>query len=350
MTPITDIVVVIVSYRSAALTIESVRALDAERANPSLRLRVVVVDNDSGDYPGIAAAIAANGWATWASLVASPRNGGFAFGNNIGIGHAWADGRSDYVYLLNPDAQVRPGAVAALVRFLEEHPGAGIAGSAIENSDGSDWPIAFRFPSLLSELNDGLELGLISRLLRNRTVARTMSGVTERVDWVSGASMMIRASVLETIGGMDENFFLYFEETDFCWRAMRAGFTTWYVPEARVMHVRGGSTNLSMVEARPKRLPACWFESRRRYFALRFGVFPAVVIDVAALAAHSFGALKRTALLRGHRAIPHFLRDLLRNSLLKRRNRNLPPPRTLIAGTALPAPPAAITGSVDGIK
>lgn len=350
MTPITDIVVVIVSYRSAALTIESVRALEAERTDPSLRLRVVVVDNDSGDYPGIAAAVAANGWATWVSLVASPRNGGFAFGNNIGIGHAWADGRSDYVYLLNPDARVRPGAVAALARFLEDHPGAGIAGSAIENSDGSDWPIAFRFPSLLSELNDGLELGLVSRLLRNRTVARTMSGAIERVDWVSGASMMIRTSVLETIGGMDENFFLYFEETDFCWRALQAGFTTWYVPEARVMHMRGGSTNLSMVEARPKRLPECWFESRRRYFALRFGVFRAVVVDAVALAAHSFGALKRTALLRRQRGIPHFLGDLFRNSLLQRRNRHLRPPRTLIAGATLSAPSAAITGPADGIK
>ncbi|MHB8815443.1 MAG: glycosyltransferase family 2 protein [Steroidobacteraceae bacterium] len=348
--PVTDIVVVIVSYRSAALTIESVRALDAERTDPALRLRVVVVDNDSGDYPAIAAAIVANGWATWVSLLASPRNGGFAFGNNIGIGHAWADGRPDYVYLLNPDAQVRPGAVAALVRFLEDHPGAGIAGSAIENSDGSDWPIAFRFPSLLSELNDGLELGLVSRLLRNRTVARTMSGATERVDWVSGASMMIRTSVFEAIGGMDENFFLYFEETDFCWRAMRAAFTTWYVPEARVMHMRGRSTNLSMMEASPKRLPDCWFESRRRYFALRFGVPRAIAIDAVALAAHFFGALKRTILLRGHRGIPHFLRDLFHNSLLKRRNRNLPSPTTLIANAALPAQPAAITSPAAGLK
>lgn len=345
-----EIVVVIVSYRSATLTIEGIRALEPERANPSFRLRVAVVDNDSGDYPAIAAAIASNGWATWVSLIASPRNGGFAFGNNIGIGHAWAEGPSDYVYLLNPDAQVRPGAIETLVTFLEENREAGIAGSGFENSDGSDWPIAFRFPSLLSEVNDGVEFGLVSRLLRHWTVARTMNGTTERVDWVSGASMMIRASVFESIGGMDENFFLYFEETDFCHRAMQAGFTTWYVPKARVMHMRGKSTNLSMVEARPKRLPDCWFESRRRYFALRFGTPYAMTIDAVALAAHCIGTLKRTALLRRHRGVPYFIRDLYRNSLIKRQNRNLPPPRTLIVRAARPGSSGGIRDPAAGIK
>jgi hypothetical protein len=325
---IMEIAVVIVSYRSAELTIESIRALATERANPSLRLRVVVVDNDSGDFTSIAAAIAANDWATWVLLVASPRNDGFAFGNNMGIGRAWAQGPPDYVYLLNPDTQVRPGAIGALVTFLEENRAVGIAGSAIENSDGSDWPIAFRFPTLLSEVDTGLEFGPVSRLLRNWTVARPMNETAERVDWVSGASMMIRSSVFEAIGGMDENFFLYFEETDFCYRAMQAGFTTWYVPKARVMHMRGQSTNLSMVEARPKRLPQCWFESRRRYFVLRFGIPYAMAIDAVALAAHCIGSLKRTALLRKHRGIPCFIRDLFRNSLLKRQNRRVAPPRS----------------------
>ena len=165
---------------------------------------------------------------------------------------------------------------------------------------------------------------------------------TERVDWVSGASMMVRASVLGAIGGMDENFFLYFEETDFCYRAMQAGFTTWYVPKARVLHMRGKSTNLSMVEARPKRLPQCWFESRRRYFALRFGIPCALAIDTVALAAHFIGTLKRIALLRRQRGIPCFLRDLWRNSLLRRQNRNLPRPRTLLAGTPRAGPEAGI--------
>jgi hypothetical protein len=326
-----DIAIVIVTYKSAELTVEGIRSIAAERAATHRIIRVIVVDNASGDYDTIASSVCANGWSQWVSLVLAPRNGGFAYGNNLGIRQALRTARPDYVYLLNPDAQVRTGAIGVLADFLEMHSDAGIAGSGIENEDGSDWPIAFRFPSLLSELNDGLALGIVSRLLRPWTVARHMSRTAEPVDWVSGAAMMIRASVLEAIGGLDERYFLYFEETDFCRRAHRAGFTTWYVPDSRVMHMRGKSTNLSMVEARPKRLPRYWFESRRRYFALNFGFGYAIATDTVALTAHALGGLKRLVLFQTDRAIPHFLRDLYRHSVLRRRNRSLQLPHTSIS-------------------
>ena len=110
--------------------------------------------------------------------------------------------------------------------------------------------------------------------------------------------MMIRHDVLAAIGGLDENYFLYFEETDFCRRARRAGFSTWYVPESRVMHIGGQSTQITSSAAAPGRLPSYWFESRRRYFAVTFGIRRAMAIDMVAILAHSLGWLKRVALLR----------------------------------------------------
>ncbi len=321
-----DIAVVIVTYKTARLTIDALRSLESERRVPDLRIRAIVVDNASGDLPEIAQAVSQNTWSSWVSLVAAPKNGGFAYGNNLGIEHAYLEREPAYVYLLNPDAQVRPGAIAELARFLEARPDVGIAGSSFERPDGNDWPIAFRFPTRLSEVEAGLQWGLVTRLLHRWVVVRRMTNSPQQVDWISGASMLIRRAVLESIGGLDENYFLYFEETDFCYRARRAGFSTWYVPQSRVMHM-GGQSTLATDSGSPKRLPAYWFESRRRYFAVTLGVRGAIAVDVAALVAHSLGALKRIALGRRRSAVPHLIRDLVWHSALCTRNRVIPAAR-----------------------
>jgi GT2 family glycosyltransferase len=225
--------------------------------------------------------------------------------------------------MLNPDTVVRKGAIGALVRFLEAHPDVGIAGSSFENFDGSDWPIAFRFPSFTSELEHGLQFSLATRVFRRWVVAAQMSPMEQPIDWVPGASMMIRRAVIDTIGGFDENYFLYFEETDFCFRAKKAGFSTWYVPGSRVMHIAGQSTKLTERKAAPKRLPDYWFESRRRYFAATYGVRYAMVTDVVALLAHGLGSLKRVAQRRTGGGTPHFLADFARHSVLWPKNRKL---------------------------
>ena len=319
-----DIAVVIVTYKCAALTIESLRSVAVERAVPGFHIRAVVVDNASGDTSAIAAAIESNGWRSWVTLVTAAKNGGFAYGNNLGISRAYTEHVPSYIYLLNPDAQVRPGAIGSLVRFLESHPQVGIAGSSFEDLDGSDWPIAFHFPSLISEMLHGMELGPLMRLFKRWTVAQHMAKVPQSIDWICGASMLIRPAVLESIGGMDENYFLYFEETDFCYRAKKAGFATWYVPESRVMHIRGQSTTVTDLTIGPKRLPSYWFESRRRYFAMTYGIGHAIGIDVVALFACSIGLVKRAVLGPAHTATPHFIRDLIRHSVMWPRNRKFP--------------------------
>jgi hypothetical protein len=316
-----DVAIAIVSYRSAELTIGCLRSIDAERSTPGVRVRVIVVDNASGDAPAIAEAIEANTWSSWVTLVRAPRNGGFAYGNNLAFRIAREEGPPNYFHLLNPDTLVRKGAIGALVRFLETHPSVGIAGSSFENLDGSDWPIAFRFPSILSEIESGLQISLASRLLQRWVVAVEMSSEPQPVDWVPGASMMIRPTVFDAIGGFDETYFLYFEETDFCLRAKNAGFPTWYVPESRVMHIVGQSTKVTVRNVALKRLPSYWFESRRRYFEVSYGTTRAVAVDLVALLAHAVGHLKRIAQRRKDRAVPYFLRDLALHSALWPRNR-----------------------------
>jgi N-acetylglucosaminyl-diphospho-decaprenol L-rhamnosyltransferase len=338
-----DIAVVIVTYKSAPLTIANLRSLLGERSDPTLRIRVIVVDNASGDLPEISRSATEQQWLSWVTLLAAPRNGGFAYGCNLGIEAACSTVTPSYVCLLNPDTQVRAGAIKTLVQFLEAHPEAGIAGPSFETGEGRDWQIAFRFPTLLGELEQGLELSLVTRLLQRWRVVRQMGARGERVDWVSGAAMMIRPEVFAAIGGLDENYFLFFEETDLCRRARQAGFATWYVPEGRVMHIGGCSTSVSQHSR--TRLPAYWFESRRRYFAVTYGISRAMIIDVVAATAHLLGAAKRAIQGRRHNAIPCFVRDLVHHSVLWRRNRDIAPLRSRISSSAYAAKIAS-SGSI----
>jgi N-acetylglucosaminyl-diphospho-decaprenol L-rhamnosyltransferase len=318
-----DVAVVIVTYRTADLTIACLRSLQKERqASEEITVRAVVVDNASGDAAVIRSALEAEGWQAWVTLIEAPVNGGFAYGNNLGVQHAYAEKSPDYVYVLNPDTEVRPGAIGSLVRFLEASPQVGIAGGSFEHVDGRLWPIAFRFPTIVSELSHGLQIGIVSRLLQRWTVARPMIQLTQPIDWICGAAMMIRPAVFDRIGGFDENYFLYFEETDFCNRARQAGYATWYVPESRVMHIMGQSTKVTDEKAVLQRFPAYWFQSRRRYFAVTFGVVHAMVIDLVAVLANCLGLMKRLALRRPR--VPYYIRDLIKHSVLWPRNRAFP--------------------------
>ena len=318
-----DVAVVIVTYRTAELTIACLRSVQEERqASKAITVRAVVVDNASGDAAVIRSALEAEGWQSWVTLIEAPVNGGFAYGNNLGAQHAYAEKSPDYVYVLNPDTEVRPGAIGSLVRFLEASPQVGIAGGSFEHVDGRLWPIAFRFPTMVSELSHGLQIGIVSRLLQRWTVARPMIQLTQPIDWICGAAMMIRPAVFDRIGGFDENYFLYFEETDFCNRARQAGYATWYVPESRVMHIMGQSTKVTDEKAVLQRFPAYWFQSRRRYFAVTFGVVHAMVIDLVAVLANCLGLMKRLALRRP--SVPYYIRDLIKHSVLWPRNRAFP--------------------------
>lgn len=311
------VLICIVNYRTAALTVACLRSLQPEAAAQG-RTQVVVVDNASGDdsVPHIQAAIDNEGWRSWARVVASPRNGGFAAGNNDAVRAArTAAVPFDLVWLVNPDARVRPGALARLCAFMAEHPRAGIAGGSMEQGDGTRWPLAFRFPSVFGEIEGGVRLGLVSRLLANHAVGRVMGDEPRRTDWICGANFMVRATVIEQIGLMDEGYFLYFEETDYCREAHKAGWECWYVPDARVLHIAGQSTGVTGAEASMRRRPGYWFESRRRYYVKQHGRAYAALADAAWLASHALWRLRCLLQRKPRNEPPHLLRDFIAHSI-----------------------------------
>ncbi len=317
--PGTRLLIVTVNYRTSDLVLQSLKVLESEIASVP-GTKVAIVDNNSGDGSAekIAAAIATEGWGDWAIFLPSPINGGFSFGNNYAIRPALQNPQPpDYFLLLNPDAQVRPGALKALVAFLDQHPDVGIAGSSFEEQNGKLWPYAFRFPSILGELENGFRLGIISKLLSPWKVVREMEQDREQpMDWLPGASMMIRRQVFESVGLMDEGYFLYYEETDFCLQAKRAGWGCWYVPQSRVMHILGQSTGVTAKNQAPKRLPQYWYESRRRYFLKNHGWFYAVLIDLSWLISYGLWRVRRVIQRKPDFDPPLMLWDSLRNSAL----------------------------------
>ena len=313
-----EVAVVIVNYRSAALTLRALESLVSESERPELSLTAIVVENASGDEAELRKGM--QRFESFARLVVSPVNGGFGAGNNCGLRALLASGsRPKYVHFLNPDTMAREGAVLALVRFLESNPEAAAAGSQFEDEDGTPWRVAFRFPSPLGELEGGACIGPLSRLLAEHKVALHLGDAPQQVDWLSGASVMFRREVLEDIGGFDEAYFLYFEETDLCLRTKAAGWQIWYVPESRVMHVRGQSTGVTVRTDKPKPLPRYWYESRRRYFAKNHGYAYAAAADLAFIAGNAIGAVRHA--LEGQARPPRMLRDFVRESVLWAKNR-----------------------------
>ena len=287
--PTGSVFVIIVNYRTGPLAVQCLASLAAEV--PSLGSgRVILVDNCSEDdsVTLISSAIRAHGWEAWAEVLALPRNGGFAYGNNAAIGRArQLDPELAAVVLLNPDAVVRPGVLVGLIGKLTSQQRVGIVGAAIEGPGGEIVVSAHAMPSPLGELEASAEFAFLTRLLSRHVVSPPPSGVSRECDWVSGACMAVRREVLDAIGPFDEGFFLYFEEVDFCRRARRAGWSCWLAADARVMHLEGAATG---IKAARQRLPAYWFASRRRFFVKAYGIGGLVLADV-------LWALGRTSLV-----------------------------------------------------
>jgi GT2 family glycosyltransferase len=286
------LLVVIVNYRTTDLALECLQSLRDEVGTVS-GTRVVVVDNASGDDSVARLEAAVSTW-DWATVQPLEQNGGFAAGNNAAIRPTLgAAGAPRYVLLLNPDTILRPGALRALVEFMERQPDVGIAGSRLEEPDGTPQRSAFRFPSVLGELEGGLRLGLASQLLERWVVAPAVPTMAGPTDWVAGACMMIRSAVFTAIGLLDEGYFMYFEEVDFCHRARRAGWPCWYVPTAQVVHLVGQSSGVTHPSAARRRRPGYWFRARRRYFLANYGRVATVLADLAWSLGHASYRLRR---------------------------------------------------------
>lgn len=268
--------VVILNFRTPGLVMECLESLDGQ-IEPG-RDEVVVVDNDSGDgsEASIRAEIEARGWCGWARVVAAGRNGGFSAGNNAGIRASDAE----FYLLLNSDTLVRPGAVAELLRAAEALPQAGLIGPRLEWPDGRGQNSAFRRATSLGQLVQSAQLSLVTWVLNRHVVAIPISDEAYMSNWVSFACVLVRREVFERVGAMDEGMFMYFEDIEFAARARRAGFEVWYWPRARVVHLRGGSSEVKERARTMKRLPGYYYAARARYFHREFGLMGLVAANL----------------------------------------------------------------------
>ena len=310
-----DVLAVIVNYRTADLTLRSVRAALAA-LEPFPGSRVWLVENGSGDGSALLfrEASVREGWGERVRLIESPENLGFAGGVNLAVRPALESGVAPrYVYLLNSDARPEPDAITVLVRFLDAHPEAGIAGSYIYGIDGETHHTAFRFPGVASQLEEALGIGVVTRLLDRFVVSKPVPAEATRVDWLAGASMLIRREVFERVGLLDEGYFIYFEETDFCRRAARTGFATWYLPASRVEHVGAASTGWKDF-TKPR--ASYWFEGRRHYFSKNYGRAYLWAANLAWLLGWLVGEPRRRLLGRRGPFPVHFVRDFVRYSFV----------------------------------
>ncbi len=318
------VLTVILNWRTPEMTLQALAA--ARVAMQGIPGAITIVDNDSGDGSEERLRAATAGMAD-VRVIQSGRNGGFGAGNNAGIRAGLPDGsRPEFVYILNSDAFPAPDAILALLNHLRRHPQAGFAGSHIHGPEGEPHLTAFRFPSVAGEFEAAIRFGPVTRLLRESVVAPPLPGATQAVDWLAGASLMMRTDVLDRIGLFDETFFLYFEETELCLRAARAGFLTDYVVESRVAHIGSASTGMKTWA----RMPGYWFDSRLHYFTKSHGRGYAAAATLAHLAGGVLWRLRCAVQRRPVVDPPHFWRDMAAHAL---RAFFLPKPRATRAVT-----------------
>ncbi|OGY45808.1 MAG: hypothetical protein A3J62_03720 [Candidatus Buchananbacteria bacterium RIFCSPHIGHO2_02_FULL_38_8] len=245
-----DLSIIILNYKQKGLVKQCIKGILA--ANPALDYEIIVVDNDSQD--GCLEAVKELFKARIEAPLSTPsllkklesplpplvtiqseQNGGFANGNNLGIKKA----QGKYVMILNPDIAIVSSVLEKMVKFMEEYPQVGIIGPKLINPDGSIQDSCRRFPSWPIPILRRTILGKLPSA-RKRLDYYLMKDKThhgnQTVDWLFGACLLIRKSVLDKIGLFDERFFMYFEDLDLCRRCWENNFQVYYFSEVEVVH------------------------------------------------------------------------------------------------------------------
>lgn len=309
-----DLVISIINYKTAPMTLSCVRSVLADlSATPDLSAHVVIVDNASGDgsVEAIAAWIADSDAAADVTLVASPVNGGFSAGHNLGI----AARKADFYLLLNSDAVLQPGFCRAMLDAAQADPQGGLFAPRIDYDDGGQQISAFRVPTPASELIRGASTAQVTRALKSYDVPLDMPPHADQIGWASFAGIVLRARMIDAIGNMDEGYFLYFEDTEYCLRARRAGWRIVYVPQARMIHFRGGSAPVKALAKARKRLPAYYYASRTRLFYQAHGWFGLIAANLMWCLGRGISALRPLMGKPRPQAVAHEARDIWTNVL-----------------------------------
>jgi len=281
------LLIVIINYKTAQLVCEALESL-----NGQLNFKydaVVIVDNHSQDasLDVINDYIIEQGFTDWVSVVDAERNGGFSYGNNIGVNFAEAS----YYLLLNSDAYVRDNAIKALLNAAED-PSLGVIGPRLEWPDSSQQVSCFYNLSPVNTFLHTVKIGVITKLFRLFGVKEVAIPIEQhkiaKPDWLSFACVLLRGDMVQEIGLMDEGYFMYREDNDYCRRALEAGWELKYEPKARVVHLNKGSSNQMGVT----RLPKYYFNSRARYFIKYYGRLGLLVANILWTAGRCVSLLK----------------------------------------------------------
>ena len=262
--PAMDVSIVIVSYNVATVLEECLASIRKETTVPC---EILVVDNASSDR---SAAIVQERYPE-ATLIRNRVNAGFARANNQAIREA----RGRYLLLLNPDTLVLDGAVDRLVRFMDLHPDAGACGPRNLNPDGTLQHNCHCFPSLFLRLVEHLQLQRLyphNRVCGREHLTYWDFESVRSVDWITGCSLMIRREALHSVGLLDENYFMYSEEMDFCYRLKKAGWKVLFNPDASIVHY-GGQSALQQAQERvfARSIVTNLFQSRYYFFRKNYG-------------------------------------------------------------------------------
>jgi GT2 family glycosyltransferase len=224
-----DLSIVILNYKSRGLVKQCVKTIGL--VAPKLQYEIIVVDNDSQD--GTGAMLEAS--FPHVKFIASPANVGYAGGNNLGI--AASCGR--YVMVMNPDITVRPGALDAMVEHMDANRDIGVLGPKLMHPDGTLDESCFRFPSPMIPVYRRTPLGRTAagrEALASYVMRDFDRAATRDVDWLLGAALLVRREALAEVGPLDDRFFLYLEDTDWCRRFLAAGWRVTYFAGATMVH------------------------------------------------------------------------------------------------------------------
>jgi GT2 family glycosyltransferase len=285
------LVIVIVSWNTAQLLRQCLLTLKTELVRSGFsdsNCAVFVIDNDSSDG---SAELVANEF-PWAKLTANQRNVGFAAANNQALNMVSAE----YILLLNPDTEVKAGALSTLIQFLDNHPKAAVVAPQLLNSDGSVQRSCRAFPSFSGML---FELLGLSRLMPSVKKFREYKMLDwehddeRQVDQPEGACLLIRSTVFDQVGRLDEGYFMLFEEVDWCYSVKQAGWEIWFTPTAQVLHHYGQSikqVKVKMILSSHRGLYRFWYKHYRngRWYLDAFAYAGLMSLAYLRIAAHLF--------------------------------------------------------------
>ena len=251
-----DVSVIVVNWNTRRLLSECLMSLYDTIRN--ITFEVIVVDNGSSD--GSVEMVQAR--FPQVHLIANQKNKGFTGANNQAL--AIFGGR--YALLFNSDAVALPGAIETMVHFADAHPQVGMVGAQLLNTDGSFQASFTHFPTLQQEF---LILSALGRKLYGHwypSHGPRDSQVATQADYVEGACLLARREAVALVGGLDEDYFMYAEEVDWCFRMKQAGWQVWYLPQAKIIH-HGGASSCRQSTIKEARL----YRSRVRFFRLHYG-------------------------------------------------------------------------------